>query len=160
MEELWTIIAPYVAAISGTLGSGVLFFIINRFLTSRLLKKVTATINIDNLAQRVAEKLVGKTLNIDVTALTDKALKKLAEQIDKRLTKQESITDSYKLVLALMARVLSRLKANTPEETKALEAAAKDLECDFKPKEAEEVMTVVLKPIAPSRDEYKDSIIA
>jgi hypothetical protein len=151
MEELWEIISPYIAAAGGATGAGAIIYAIVRTLLNKITQKNTAalntTFNIDNVAQKVAEKLGGKTLNIDVTAVTEKALKKLSKQLDGKITDIENNTNSYRHLLALIGNALSKLKALTKDEVEELTGAIKAVEGAYTPQETNETMTVVLQPI-------------
>lgn len=82
MDYVWEIISPYVAAVGGATGAGAIIYAIVRLLMGRFVKKTNAALdasyNAEKVSQLTAEKLAGKTLNIDVTAVTEKALKKTA----------------------------------------------------------------------------------
>ena len=98
MDYVWEIIQPYVAAILAALGSGGIITLIVRAFTNKMLKKnftlLDGTYNVDTFSQRVAERLAGKTLNIDVTAVTEKSLKKTTQVFDKRIEKVENAVRS------------------------------------------------------------------
>lgn len=152
MDYVWELIAPWVAALGGAGGAGVIIYAIVRLILGRVLNKnnkmLDATFNIDNISQRVAEKLAGKTLNIDVTAVTEKALKKLAKELDAKIEKIETATNSLKGILVPMGKGITKLKALTKEEVAELASAIKALEGAYEPPAENETMTVVLQPIA------------
>ncbi len=75
MNEVWNIIEPYILAILGALGGGSVVAVIARLICSRLIDKASKAYDHNSLATKVADKLAGKTLNIDVTAVTEKRLK-------------------------------------------------------------------------------------
>ncbi len=151
MDAVWNVIEPYIAALGGATTVGAVIYAIVRLLVSRVIKKNSAmlnnTFNIDNLSQKVAEKLAGKTMNIDVTAVTEKSLKKLAGQLNVRVEQVEAATNSLKCILVAIAKGVVQLKALTADERAELEAAIKALESDYKPVEKEEPLTVVLQPV-------------
>ncbi len=156
MDYVWELIQPYVAAILAALGSGGIITLIARAITNKTLKKnnamLDATYNTEAVSQRIAEKLAGKTLNIDVTAVTEKALKKTTQQLDKRIEKTEEINNSHTAILLAMAKGIIKLKALTDEEKAELASAVAQLEKGYKPPEADEIMTVRLTPIALESD--------
>lgn len=151
MDYVWEIIQPYVAAILAALGSGGIITLIVRAFTNKLLKKnftlLDGTYNVDTFSQRVAEKLAGKTLNIDVTAVTEKALKKTAQALDGRVEKVESAVGSLAAILIAIAKAQIKLKALSEAERAELASAISLLEKGYKPPEADEIMTVQLTPI-------------
>ena len=152
MDYVWELISPYVAALGGASGAGLIIYTIVRAIIGKLVNKnkkmLDATFNVDNLSQKVSEKLAGKTLNIDVTAVTEKSLKKLTKELDARMEKIEKITNSLKSLLVPMGKGIAKLKALTKEEVAELADAIKGLEGEYKPQEPDEVMTVVLQPLA------------
>lgn len=152
MEYVWELIAPWIAAIGGASGIGVIIYAIARALMGKVLKKnntmLDATFNVDAIGQKLAEKLAGKTLNIDVTAVTEKALKKLAKQLDEKIQKVEDSTNAYRRILALIGKGISKLKALSKDEVTELNSAIKAIESEYIPPEENETMTVVLQPIA------------
>ena len=107
MDYVWEIIQPYVAAILAALGSGGIITLIVRAFTNKMLKKnftlLDGTYNVDTFSQRVAERLAGKTLNIDVTAVTEKSLKKTAQALDKRIEKVEDAVGAVAPILIAIA---------------------------------------------------------
>lgn len=161
MDYVWELISPYVAALGGASGAGVIIYTIVRAVIGKVFNKnnkmLDATFNVDNLSQKVSEKLAGKTLNIDVTAVTEKSLKKLAKELDARMEKMEQLTNSLKSILVPMGKGIVKLKALTKDEVAELSDAIKGLAGDYKPKEPDEVMTVVLQPIAAAPEEKTDA---
>lgn len=151
MEYVWEIIEPYVRLVIEAIIMGVNIFIIIRTYTKKTFNKnfslLNATYNVDTFSQRVAEKLAGKTMNIDVTAVTEKALKKTAHELDERVVKVEDAANSLKGVLIAMAKGIIKLKALSEDEKTELASAIKTLEKNYKPPEADEIMTVRLTPI-------------
>ena len=151
MDYVWEIIQPYVAAILAALGSGGIITLIVRAFTNKMLKKnftlLDGTYNVDAFSQRVAEKLAGKTLNIDVTAVTEKSLKKTAQELDKRVEKVEDAVGALAPILIAIAKAQIKLKALSEAERGELASAINLLEKGYKPPEADEIMTVQLTPI-------------
>ncbi|MCX4313972.1 hypothetical protein [Anaerocaecibacter muris] len=151
MDYVWEIIQPYVAAILAALGSGGIITLIVRAFTNKMLKKnftlLDGTYNVDTFSQRVAERLAGKTLNIDVTAVTEKSLKKTAQALDKRIEKVEDAVGAVAPILIAIAKAQIKLKALSDAERGELASAINLLEKGYKPPEAEEIMTVQLTPI-------------
>ena len=122
-----------------------------RSFTNKMLKKnftlLDGTYNVDAFSQRVAEKLAGKTLNIDVTAVTEKSLKKTAQVLDKRVEKVEDAVGALAPILIAIAKAQIKLKALSEAERGELASAINLLEKGYKPPEADEIMTVQLTPI-------------
>lgn len=151
MDYVWEIIEPYVRLIIEAIIMGVNIFIIIRTYTKKTFNKnfslLNATYNVDTFSQRVAEKLAGKTLNIDVTAVTEKSLKKTARALDERVEKVENAVGSLSAILIAIAKAQIKLKALTEAERIELASAISLLEKGYKPPEADEIMTVQLTPI-------------
>lgn len=151
MDYVWELIQPWITAILAALGSGGIITLIVRAIVNKIWRKnnamLDATYNADAVSQRVAEKLAGKTLNIDVTAVTEKALKKTTRELDARIEKSEEIANSHTAILIAMAKGIIKLKALTDEEKTELASAVAQLEKGYKPPEADQIMTVRLTPI-------------
>ena len=152
MDYAWELVAPWVAALGGAGGIGTILYFIARRLMGKILTRNNAlldnTFNINTVSIKVAERLAGKTLNIDVTAVTERALKRLAKELDARIEKIETATNSLKRILAPIGKGVIKLKALTSEEVNELASAIKALENEYKPPAENEVMTVVLQPVA------------
>lgn len=152
MDYAWELVAPWVAALGGAGSIGTILYLIARRLMGKILTRNNAlldnTFNIDTVSVKVAERLAGKTLNIDVTAVTERALKRLAKELDARIEKIETATNSLKRILAPIGKGVIKLKALTSEEVNELASAIKALENEYQPPAENEVMTVVLQPVA------------
>ncbi len=152
MDYVWELIQPWIAAILAALGSGGIITLIVRAIVNKILRKnnamLDATYNPDRASQLVAEKLAGKTLNIDVTAVTEKALKKTTRELDTRIEKSEEIANSHTAILIAMAKGIIKLKALSDDEKAELASAVAQLEKGYKPPEADQIMTVQLTPIS------------
>ena len=152
MDYVWELIQPWIAAILAALGSGGIITLIVRAIVNKILRKnnamLDATYNPDRASQLVAEKLPGKTLNIDVTAVTEKALKKTTRELDTRIEKSEEIANSHTAILIAMAKGIIKLKALSDDEKAELASAVAQLEKGYKPPEADQIMTVQLTPIS------------
>lgn len=162
MDYVWELISPYVAALGGASGVGIIIYAILRLLFSKLLNKnnamLSSTFNVDVLSQKVADKLAGKTLNIDITAVTEKALKKLAKELDEKIKKVEEATNAYKQILAEIGKAVSKLKALNKDEIEALASAIKAIEKDYIPRENDEPMTILLEPVVlENKKEQKET---
>lgn len=151
MDYVWELIQPWITAILAALGSGGIITLIVRTIVNKILRKnnamLDATYNTDRVSQLVAEKLAGKTLNIDVTAVTEKSLKKTARALDERVEKVENAVGSLSAILIAIAKAQIKLKALTEAERIELASAIGLLEKGYKPPEADEIMTVQLTPI-------------
>lgn len=157
MDYAIKLIAAIIAGLGGAAGVGA---IIQTVATSRFNKAMRknsallgATFNPEMMSQLIADKLAHKTINIDMTALTEKALRKL----DGRVEKLESLVNSLKGILVAIAKGTIKLKALTEEEKAELASAIQTLASDYKPPEKEEVMTVLLEPI-PTEEKKKNNV--
>ncbi|MDE6401350.1 MAG: hypothetical protein K2L54_01920 [Clostridiales bacterium] len=156
MDYVWEIIEPYLRLILEAIIMGVNIFIIIRSYTKRTFNKnftlLNATYNVDTFSQSVAEKLAGKTMNIDVTAVTEKSLKKTARALDERVEKVERAVGALAPILIAIAKAQIKLKALNDDERGELASAISLLEKGYKPPEADEIMTVQLTPIALNQE--------
>ncbi len=156
MDYVWEIIEPYLRLILEAIIMGVNIFIIIRSYTKKTFNKnftlLNSTYNVDTFSQRVAEKLAGKTLNIDVTAVTEKSLKKTARALDERIEKVESAVGALARILIAIAKAQIKLKALNDDERGELASAISLLEKGYKPPEADEIMTVQLTPISLNQE--------
>lgn len=161
MEYVWELIQPWIAAILAALGSGGIITLIVRAVVKKILNKNTtmldATYNAERVSQLTAEKLAGKTMNIDVTAVTEKALKKTTRELDTRIEKTEEIANSHTAILIAMAKGIIKLKALSDDEKAELASAVAQLEKGYKPPEADEIMTVRLTPIELTQEPSADA---
>lgn len=157
MDYVWELIQPYVLAVIAFLSGSGLVAAILRAVVNKLFTKNSATLNetynTDKVAENVAKKLAGKTLNIDVTAVTEKALKKTAEKLDARVEKVEDATNALKAILVAIAKGTIKLKALTDEEKAELASAIARLEANYKAPADDEIMTVQLAPISLPEDD-------
>ena len=160
MDYVWEIIAPYVAVLGGATGAGAIIYAIVRLLMNRFVNKansaLNASYNAEKVSQLTAEKLAGKTMNIDVTAVTEKSLKKVARELNVRVEKVETVANSIKFILVAMAKCIIRLKALTDEEKAELAEAIKTLSSEYKPPEPDEIVTIKLDPVTITSETPKE----
>ena len=151
-DSIWEIIAPWVAALGGISGICGIIVFAAKMIIKRVINKnstmLASQFNTKEIAQETAEQLAGKTLDIDVTAVTEKSLRKLTRQVDTRIEKVEETASSLAGILVPMGKAIAKLKALTDDERAELTAAIQVLEKGYTPAEADEKMTVVLTPIA------------
>lgn len=152
MDYVWELIQPWVAALGGVTGCAAIIFAFIRLILAKTIKKneelLDRKYDINTIADKVASRLAGKTLNIDVTAVTEKALKKTAAQLGDRVERVEDVAASLQLILIAIAKGIVRFKALTDEERAELVSAIQRLDGGrLKPKQ-DEIMTVMLQPVA------------
>lgn len=156
MDYVWELIQPYVMDVFATLCSTGVVALIVRALTNKILNRNSAmlkkTYNTEEISKSVADKLAGKTMNIDVTAVTERALKKTTRELDSRIEKSEIIANSHTAILIAIAKGIIKLKALSDEEKAEIANAVALLEKGYKQPEAEEIMTVTLTPIELEQD--------
>lgn len=160
-DTVWEIIAPWIAALGGITGICGIIVLIAKFIVSRMIKKnskmLGSLFNTDNIAQSVANQLAGKTIDIDVTAVTEKSLGKLTRRLDARIEKVEDTASALSGILVPMGKAIAKLKALTDDERAELTAAIQVLEKGYTPPDMDEKMTVVLTPVAlPENTETDD----
>ncbi len=147
MNEIWTTVEPYILTIVGALGGGSIIAVIARIICNRIINKASSAYDMNALADKVADKLGGKTIDIDITSIVEKRLKEISAKLAEQVGKVADETNSYKHLLALIGEALTHLKMLTDEERADLAAAIKELDAQFVPPEREVVATVKLEPI-------------
>ena len=150
MNAIWNIVEPYILTIVGALGGGSVIYVIARILLGRLIDKASKVYDLNALADKVADKLGGKTIDIDITSIVEKRLKEIADALTKEEGKVAEETNSYKHLLACMGEAIARLKMLTDDERNALIAAVRELDSEYVPPEKEVIATVKLEPIPVS----------
>lgn len=148
INSIWAVIEPYITGLAGTATGGLIVGIICRLLQGRLMRRL----DVSDIADKVAKQLAGKTLNIDVTAVTEKRLDKIDKNLSKKVEEIQEKTEEYKHLLALMGGALVHLKALSEAEKTALTEAITALEHDYIPPEPEQITTVKLEPIVLESD--------
>ena len=81
MNEIWQTVEPYILTIVGALGGGSIIYVIARILLGRLINKASAVYDINAIANKVADRLGGKTFNVDITAIVEQRLKEISEKL-------------------------------------------------------------------------------
>lgn len=152
MDQIWELIAPYVAAIGGATGFGAIVWGFVVLVAKRFTQKwgefLDTKYSVNQMATAVADKLAGKTLNIDVTAVTEKALKKTAAALGEQVQRVEETGEWLKMILVPMAKAMARFKALTDDEKGELAIAIQRLTGNMKTPADDEVMTVMLQPLS------------
>ena len=143
MNEIWQTIEPYIMTIVGALGGGSIIAVIARLICSRIMNKASEAYDVN----KIAYKLGGKTIDIDITSIVEKRLKEISAALAKQVGKVADETNSYKHLLALIGAALTHLKMLTDDERQALTKAVQELDASFKPIERDVVATVKLEPI-------------
>ncbi len=147
MQEVWEVIKPYALTIMASITSGTAIYAIARVIINRFLNRFTTKYDINKMADSVANKLVGKTINIDVTAIAEKRLREIEKKIDIKLETIDQKTESYKRLLARIGSAVSHFKALSEEDKKELLNEAISLDETCKAPIPAEVSTVMLEPI-------------
>lgn len=160
MDYVWEIIQPYVMAVIAFLSGGGAIAIILRTMFIKMLNRnstmLAKTYNVEQICDLVVKRLAGKTMNIDVTAVTERALRKTTQQLDTRIDRAENIANAHTAVLVAIAKGMLRLKALSDEERNELATAVQQLEKGYKLPEVAEVMTVKLEPIELKQDDESE----
>ncbi|MCH5163081.1 MAG: hypothetical protein J1G38_06285 [Clostridiales bacterium] len=161
MNAIWQTVQPYILSIIGALGGGTIIYVLARVLLGQLIAKASSVYDINAIASKVADKLAGKTLDIDITAIVEKRLKEISDALSEKVKIVADETNSYKHLLALIGEALTHLRMLTDEERAALIAAVKELDSEYKPPEKEVIATVKLNPISldkPTAEDRADTI--
>lgn len=147
INAIWAAVEPYVMAVLGTGIGGTIVGIICRILQSKLLRKLDVNGIADKVSAQVQKGLTGKTLNIDVTAVTEKKLDKIEIKLNKKLEQIQTETAAYKYLLTQIGVAVAHFKSLSEAEKKNLTEAIKALDNAYKPPEPEQVVTVKLEPL-------------
>ena len=145
INVIWAAVEPFVSAVAGTAAGGVIVGFICKLLQKKLLRKLDA----NDVANRVAEKLgKGMTVDVDLTAVTEKRLDKVEQKLHKQEEKMREETASYRCILTQIGKAVAHLKSLTDDEKQALQGAITTLDSDYIPPAPEKRITVKLEPIA------------
>lgn len=147
MNEIWNIVEPYILTIVGALGGGSIIAVIARIICGRLINKASASYDVNKIADKVADKLSGKTIDVDITSIVEKRLKEISDALSEEVSKVADETNSYKHILALIGEALTHLKMLSDEERAELVKAVRELDASFVPPQREVIATVKLEPI-------------
>ncbi len=160
MNEIWNTVEPYILTLVGALGGGSIIAIIARIICSRIINKASAAYDINALTSKIADKLGGKTIDIDISSVVEKRLSEIAAALAAQVGKVAEETNSYKHLLALIGAALTHLKMLTDAERAELIKAVQELDGEYKPPEKELVATIKLEPItlAQAEDEQTDKV--
>ncbi len=159
MNEIWNIVEPYIMAIIGALGGGSIIAVIARIICGRIINKASQAYDVNAIADKVANKLGGKTIDIDITSIVEKRLKEISAALADQVGKVAEETNSYKHLLALIGEALTHLKMLTDDERADLTDAVKELDSSFKPIEKEVISTVRLEPIELSTEPTDEEMV-
>ncbi len=160
MNEIWNTVEPYILTLVGALGGGSIIAIIARIICSRIINKASAAYDINALTSKIADKLGGKTIDIDISSVVEKRLSEIAAALAAQVGKVAEETNSYKHLLALIGEALTHLKMLTDAERAELIKAVQELDGEYKPPEKELVATIKLEPItlAQAEEEQTDKV--
>ncbi len=160
MNEIWNTVEPYILTLVGALGGGSIIAIIARIICSRIINKASAAYDINALTSKIADKLGGKTIDVDISSVVEKRLSEIAAALAAQVGKVAEETNSYKHLLALIGEALTHLKMLTDAERAELIKAVQELDGEYKPPEKELVATIKLEPItlAQAEDEQTDKV--
>ncbi len=157
MNEIWNAVEPYILTLVGALGGGSIIAIIARIICSRIINKASAAYDINALTSKIADKLGGKTIDIDISSVVEKRLSEIAAALAAQVGKVAEETNSYKHLLALIGAALTHLKMLTDAERAELIKAVQELDGEYKPPEKELVATIKLEPITLAQAEYEQT---
>lgn len=147
MNELWQTAEPYILTIVGAFGGGSIIYLLARVLLGQLIARAATIYDVNSIANKVADKLGGKTIDVDITSLVDSKLRAATNLLSSDVNKVVAETNSYKRLLVLIGAALTHLKMLTAEERAALVAAVNELDNTYVPPEREVVATVKLESI-------------
>lgn len=116
MNNIWNIVEPYILSIVGFITGGGLISFIAAWVCRRITNKASAAYDINALAKQIADKLGGKTIEVDITSIVEKRLKEISDKLIAQVNKVADETNSYKHLLALIGGALTHLKMITAEQ--------------------------------------------
>lgn len=157
MNEIWNIIEPYILTIVGALGGGSIIAAIARIICGRIINKASSAYDLNALANTIADKLGGKTIDIDITSVVENRLKEIADMLSNKVQIVADETNSYKRLLVFIGTALTHLKMLSDEERAALTAAIQELDSKYVPPEKEVIATVKLEPISLDEPSAQDN---
>ncbi len=162
MNEIWNTVEPYILYIISALTGGSIVGVIAYIICKCVIAKASEAYNLNKFADKVADKLGGKTIDIDITSIVEKRLKEISAKLAEQVGKVADETNSYKHLLALIGEALTHLKMLTDDERSELVSAVRELDASFKPIEKEVIATVKLEPIELRENEpeelYTDTV--
>lgn len=147
MNEIWNVVEPYVISALKALLEGTALVLILRLLIKQFLTKASTIYDVNLISNKVADKLGGKTINVDVTAVTEKRLSETTAILHKDVKTIADEVNSFKRLLVCIGKSLTYLKALSDDDRAELETAIKDLDDCYIPPDKEVIATVKLEPI-------------
>lgn len=159
MNEVWNILEPYIMTVIGALTGGSIIAVIAKIICNRIIKKASMAYDINSLVSKIADKLAGKTINIDIASLVDDKLQKIAKTLAKEVDKVADNLNAYTPLLVAIGKSLARLKMLTDEEREALIKAVQAIDKSYIPPEENIVATVKLDPINIEPEETNNEIM-
>ena len=159
MNEIWNIAEPYVISAIKALLEAISLILIIRLLIKQFLTRASTIYDVNLIANKVADKLGGKTINVDITAITEKRLSETTAILHRDVKNIVDEVNSYKRLLVRIGKSLTYLKALSDEDRTELEAAIRELDSSFVPPEKEIIATVKLEPI-PTVEQPAASVAA
>ncbi len=162
INAIWQIVEPWVTVVLAAVSAVVSICITVKARLKKWNFSLMERYDPREIASSVADKLSGKTLNIDVTAVTEKKLDKIEQKLNKRVETICETIAAYSHILARIGAAVAKFKSLTDEERQELQEAVKALDKGYIPPEPEEIITVKLEPIAidtPAEDAESESVI-
>ncbi|MDE7406487.1 MAG: hypothetical protein K2M89_06415 [Clostridiales bacterium] len=157
MNTIWNIVEPYVLALGSFVTGGGLIAFIAAFVCKRITNKASAAYDIQALAKQIADKLGGKTIEVDITSIVEKRLKEISNKLAAQVGKVADETNSYKPLLVCIGTALAHLKMLTDDERAALIAAVRELDKEYVPPAKEVIATIKLEPISVASPPASDN---
>lgn len=159
MNEIWQIVEPYIFELLKNSTLCALVAAIIKIILNRSAKKIMTLYDTDVLASKVAdksaEKLAGKTIDIDISELVDDRLKKTFAVFESEFKRLSNELKAYKPLLIGIGSALMHLKMLTDDEREALGNAVKALDSSYILPDKQVITTIKLEPIAVEPPVYK-----
>jgi len=159
-QEIWQIIEPWVSVILSAVSAVITICITVKARLKKWNFSFMKQYDANDMALRVAENIAGKTMNIDVTAISERKLDKIENKLHKQVEQIRDEVSALKRILIPIGAAMAHFKSLTDDERLTLQNAVKVLDSGYEPPEPEQVITVKLEPIAtdePSETEETDS---
>lgn len=155
MNELWETIQPYVVAFAQTgLGTAIVY-VICKLCVSRWFRKN----DMNSLVNGFASKLVGSTINVDLTAVAEKKLAEIETRLMETNAPLVQSLEQVKHLVAMVGQALSRSRTLTEEERAALVEAVGTVEEGLKPIVKEEPIVITLQETTTEEPAKKNSTL-
>lgn len=154
-EQFWGVIAPYAQGFVGMTIAGIpigaILWAILKKLVTKTVTKLLANTSAENLSKEIASKLANSSINVDLTAVTEKQLSAIKVEVTEQLSAVAKTLDAYTANQVLMLKALSASEV-VSDETRAEMIAVVDGAGQHAEDAKKATISIALKPV---EDEVK-----